>query len=342
EKENVFLDSIKKEKYKYHEVPVAKYAPAEGIDYLRVPRCMKIVHSILKDLECDLVHTHGYFADIVAIPAARALGIPCMSTCHGFISYNRKLRFYNLLNKIVLRLSLRVISVSESLKDNLIQNGIKEYRICTITNAIQTNDRDASKISKIRKRTRVAVNLNDDDFVVGYIGRLSEEKGIKHLIDAINKTLKSKLPVKLLIIGDGPQKGELLNYVKGKGVEGIVSLTGFQADIESWIPAFDVFVLPSMTEGTPMVLLETMAFGVPVIATRVGGIPQIIKSGSNGILVSPGSADEIKSALYKLYRDENLRIRMGEDGKKTVKEKYSMKEWMSRVESEYFKLIGNP
>jgi glycosyltransferase involved in cell wall biosynthesis len=101
----------------------------------------------------------------------------------------------------------------------------------------------------------------------------------------------------------------------------------------------DVFVLPSLTEGTPMSLLEAMAFGIPVVASAVGGIPQVIVSGKNGILVSSGKSQEIADAVNTLYEDETLRKTLGEEAKRTIELKFNVDEWVKKVEAEYLKAI---
>lgn len=338
ESSNVFIEEIEKENYQYLSIPVAIKTLNEGRDYFRVIRCFKMLFSILRRERYDIVHTNGYFADIIAIPACKLLGIPHIATCHGFITNDKKLNIYNMFDRFILRFSNKIIAVSDGIKNELTKNGIKESHVVVIQNAVEGNY-NKELFSQNRQNKRQQLNIREREFVLGYIGRLSEEKGIKYLIEASSLLNESDITVKVLIIGEGPQKRQLEDLVKEEGIKHNVVFAGFQADIESWLPAMDVFVLPSLTEGTPMSLLEAMAFGIPVVASAVGGIPQVIVSGKNGILVSSGKSQEIADAVNTLYEDETLRKTLGEEAKRTIELKFNVDEWVKKVEAEYLKAI---
>jgi len=283
----------------------------------------------------DLVHTHGYFADIVGIPAAKILGIPHISTCHGFISNDRNLRLYNWLDRIALRFATKIIAVSEGIENDLIRSGIDRSRIVTIQNAVNGEYSDESAMRN-RREKRNLLNLSDKDFVAGYVGRLSEEKGIKYLVEAISMlSTYEEIPLKLLIIGEGPKRKDLEDFAKEKNLEQRVFFIGFQSDVENWLPAMDVFVLPSLTEGTPMSLLEAMAYGIPVVASAVGGVPQVIDSGQDGTIVAPGVSREIKDAIYLLYKNIDLRNSVAREAQKKIEANYSVVDWIKKIEAEY-------
>jgi len=340
ENRNIFIDEIKKENYQYLQIPVAIKPLSEGKDYFRVIRCFRILFSILRKQGYDLVHTNGYFADIIGIPVSRLLGIPHIATCHGFISNDRNVIVYNILDRFALRFSNRIIAVSNSIRYDLIRNGIKESRTIVIQNAIEPKFSDNSLENK-RQELRAILRIQPGEFVVGYVGRLSAEKGLKHLIEATSMSKGDGLPIRLLIIGDGPQTNELKSLVNRKGAQNNVTFAGFQSDIEKWMPALDIFVLPSLTEGTPMALLEAMSFGIPAIASAVGGIPQVIDSGENGILVQPGNREEIKNAVHILYTDESLRNRISQNAQRYIKSKHNIKDWTRKIEGEYLALLSD-
>jgi glycosyltransferase involved in cell wall biosynthesis len=144
----------------------------------------------------------------------------------------------------------------------------------------------------------------------------------------------------VLIIGEGPQQKELEDLVEKKDLKSRISFTGFQTKIEPWMSALDVFVLPSLTEGLPMALLEAMAFGVPVVASAVGGVPQLIKSGENGILISAGDPEAIKNALGRLWADISLREELSRKASATIKIHYDVKTWITHIENEYMAAIN--
>jgi glycosyltransferase involved in cell wall biosynthesis len=339
EKENIFVKKIEQEHYPIFKVPVAIKSRDEGKDYFRVIRCFKMIYSFLKSGSFDLVHTHGYFADVLGIIAARILHISTTSTCHGFISNDINLRFYNNLDRFVLRYANNIVAVSESIKNELMKNGIQGSNICVIQNAVVGRDHSEYHIQN-RKARRQLLHITETDFVVGYIGRLSEEKGIRYLIEAGSSLIKSGMPVKMIIIGDGPQRKELEDLSNMAMMKDKIFFTGFQHDVESWLSAMDTFVLPSLTEGTPMALLEAMANGTPVVASAVGGVPAVIDSEKNGILVSPGRPEEIKKAMARLYKDELLRNNLIRGARQTINIKFNIKDWVRKMEKEYLKAFN--
>jgi len=336
--ENFFIQELKKERYPIHKVPVARFPRSKGRDWFRIIRCYRFIYSILKKGSFDLIHTHGYFADIVGIPIAKKMSIPIISTCHGFISNDRNLRIYNLLDRIVLRFADKIIAVSEEIKKLLIRSKIQESRIEVILNAVDTII-VSEQMRENRKEKRRSLNIGEEELVVGYVGRLSEEKGIKNLIEAGILLIKSGVPVKILIIGDGSQKKELEELVNRNGLTSQVIFPGFQNDIENWLPALDIFCLPSLMEGTPMSLLEAMAYGIPVVASAVGGIPDVVQSGKNGILVSPNNPEELKEAIVNIYRDKSLRYSLATEARNTIQRNYNMDDWTKRIEEQYNLLL---
>ena len=338
EKENIFIKKLGEENYPVHKIPTTTRTHSEGRGYFRFLRGFWYIYSYLKKGSFDLLHTHGYFADILGIPAAKALRIPCVSTCHGFISNDKKLMLYNTVERIMLRFTNKTLVVSEEIKAGLLQSGIKESHIKVIPNAVPLNSNHTSCNNK-RMEKRRNLDIREDELVLGFIGRLSIEKGCKYLIKAVRKLKYLGVPVKVLIIGDGPQKEELKDLVYKLGIESLVIFAGFQPDVDKWLLALDIFILPSMTEGTPMSLLEAMASGIPAVASAVGGIPQVVDSGKNGLLVSPGNTDEIRDAVYELYKNENLRKSISTAARDTIMLKYNIKEWTGKIEAEYLKIL---
>jgi glycosyltransferase involved in cell wall biosynthesis len=331
---NKFFKYIGRVNRQYHKVPLNNYK----FKYVNPFSNIVEVYRLLKREKFDLIHTHGYRADVIGVILCKLTGLPIISTCHGFISNDRNLKIYNTLDRFSLRFFNKIITVSDPIKIDLIKSGIDESKIIVIQNAVEEKIEDEIFFYN-RKEKRQLLNTKEDEFVLGYIGRLSEEKGIKYLIESSSMLNDLNIPVKVLIIGQGPQQKELEDLAKEKGIESKVIFTGFQWDVENWLPALDVFVLPSLTEGTPMSLLEAMAFGIPVVASAVGGVPQVIDSGKNGILVSPGKPGEIKDAVLNLYRNENLRTNISTAGQKYIAAKHNVEDWVRKIEGEYLNLL---
>lgn len=336
EKDTIFVQELKKNNYAYTAIPIAARPRSEGRDYFRIIRCYRILHSFLRKNSFDIVHTHGYFADILGIPAAWLSRTPHMATCHGFISIDRKLKFYNWLDCTALRFSNKIIAVSDDIRNHLVKKGIRGRRIITIPNAVGENC-DVAFRTENRRRKRAELNIKEDELVIGYVGRLSEEKGVKYLVQAAAGM--ADRGVKVLVIGEGPQRGELEKIAATAGLEGKIIFAGFQRHIESWLPSFDIFVLPSLTEGTPVALLEAMACGIPVIASAVGGVPDVIIPEKNGILVSPGNVDEISTAMQRLHEHPRFRTSLAQAARKTIESKYHVRDWTKKIENEYLTVM---
>jgi glycosyltransferase involved in cell wall biosynthesis len=331
ERENMFVRELRKEGYDYCEVPESL---RESGDYLRVARCYKLVWRLLKDGDFDLLHTNGYFADIVGIPVARLIELPCMSTVHGFLSHTWNLRLYNVIDRVVLKFATGVLAVSDGLKQHLVDSGLNPSRVRVIVNAVDFPESTGSAHTG-RDAKRESHGVTTDHFCVGYVGRLSVEKGLMHLLAACAQLMRDGVPLKVLIVGDGPQRKELEQFSQELGFGDQVLFAGFQEDIAEWMLCMDVFILPSLTEGTPISLLEAMAYGVPVIASAVGGVPHVIKHGETGILVSPGKAEEISKATVALFRDPAARQKLVQNALLLVKTRYNTEQWIGRIEMEY-------
>ena len=327
---NKFFKHIKKITARYHEIFVDNYS----FKYLNPIVNLIETYKLLKQEKIDIIHTHGYRADVIGVCLSKLIGLPIISTCHGFITNDRSLLVYKLMDFIALRFFNKIITVSESIKSQLIKSGIKESLIAVILNAVTVNINE-TKLIRERHDKRRLFKINDKEVVIGYIGRLSVEKGIQYLIEAGEILKEMYEPFKMLIVGDGPAKKELKNLVKQKKLGSEVIFTGFQNDIENWIPALDIFVLSSLTEGTPMALLEAMAFKIPVVATNVGGIPKIIKNGINGILVEPGDSSELAREIKLLINDPILQKKIVENANNVIKLQHNVKNWCVLIEELY-------
>jgi len=334
EDKNIFIKKLENDGYTFCKIPVAIRNRHKRRDYLRIIRCFKILHSILQEGSFDLIHTHGYFADLIGIVAAKKLHIPIVSTSHGFISNDRKLTIYNKLDRIALRYFDKIIAVSGTLKKELMRSGVKESKIIVIQNAVEFPYNQVD-FGVNRRKTRLHFDIKDEDCVIGYVGRLSEEKGVRYLVEA-GSIMKGKVKnFRIVMIGDGLQRKELECLVKQYKLENEIIFMGFQSDIENWIPALDIFVLPSLTEGTPMAILEAMSLGLPVVATRVGGVPEIVDNGINGFLINPANSTTLAEKLSELLHNPRLRKIMGEAALKMIKKKHNIRDWCSEIEMQY-------
>ena len=334
ENPNSFALELRKAGFDCREIPVALRPFG---DHLRVARCWKLVWRQLKANNFDLLHTHGYFADVVGIPVARLAGLRSMSTCHGFISNNWKWRIYNMVDRFALGFASKIVAVSEEIKRDLLRRGLNSKRVQVIANAVSVAEEGRVSRSS-RQVTRNGHGISPDEYVVGFLGRLSHEKGLIYLLNACANLARQEVNFKLLIIGEGAEREELQQLSSKLQLGSRVIFAGFQNNIDEWLACMDIFVLPSLTEGTPMALLEAMANGVPVAASAVGGVPQVITHGKTGLLFSPGRADEIAEAIQILYRDRATGQSLAANALSHVRETYGVGKWIERIEAEYQKL----
>jgi len=335
QKERTLVSELQESGRRYYNIIV----DAERVKYMNPIKNIRQVYNIFREHQFDLIHTHGYRADVLGFMAASPLRVPLVATCHGFIRNDKKLLFYTYLDKIILKRFNRVIAVSSEIATTLIKGGIKERNISIVPNAVDLNH-DKNGIKECRSMTRASTGWYENHFVLGYIGRLSEEKGVRVLLEAVSSIVLAGVPVQVAIIGEGSQRACLESMSRTHGMENVVKFLGFQRNIQSWLPSFDAFILPSLTEGTPMAMLEAMLYGLPVVATAVGGIPDIIKSGRNGILVRPGNARDISEAVCLLFKDQKLRDQIGTEARVTVQTKYNVKNWIKKMEDEYRKVVA--
>jgi len=335
ENQTTFEKELIKCKFSYSKIPVAKH---DGFDLWRHFRCLFKLNSIVINNSFDLMHSHGYLSDIMVLLVAKLHKIPIVSTCHGFVFNDNKLKLYFKLDLLALNLFNSVIAVSTNIKQYLVSNKINESIVDVIPNAVDiqpSNIIDKSEISLLKDK----YGIIEKDLILGYVGRISSEKGIKYLLDSVSLLKNANLSVKLLIIGDGPDYDEMQKLVKENHITNEVIFLGFQENIFLWLNTMDLFVLPSLTEGTPLALLEAMSAGVPVVATRVGGVPDIIKDGINGVLVTPGSKEAIAEAIIKLSSDKALISRIVNNAKDLIDNNYSITNWIVKIQAHYESIL---
>lgn len=299
--------------------------------YLNPLRNVRETMAVFRRERFDVIHSHGYRADLIALAVAKRFGLPVVSTCHGFIGTDRRLDLYNRLDLFLLRSFTRVIAVSDSLQQHLVSHGVRAERIHVITNAVG----DAAPAPDARPRIRALLELPEDAFLFGFVGRLSEEKGVDDLLQALAGMSDERRTGHVLLVGGGPRRDTLERSVRALGLDGRVHFAGFQPDPSSWYSAMDAFVLPSLTEGTPMALLEAMAHGLPCIATSVGGVPDVLSDRRNGLLVPSSDPVALASAMRRVLADHGFRSEMGAAGRRSVRERYDVRTWVRRTRAVY-------
>lgn len=216
----------------------------------------------------------------------------------------------------------KTVAVTQAVKDVMLQSGIASNKIA-IVHPGQDVQRYRDSI-RYREETRQELGITPDDFVVATAGKLHPGKGIYELLTAVNYLNSSYPHIRLLFIGEGGERDNLKTKIAKLGLQDKVLLTGFRSDMDHLYSAMDLFVLPSTTyESFGMVLIEAMATGKPVIGTRLGGIPEIITHGRNGLLVEPGNADDLARAIQHMIVDPKLREEYIRAASQTVDENFT-------------------
>lgn len=283
------------------------------------PRVIFQLRRFLVEKDIAVIHSHGYKSNIYAFLASRGLSRRLVATCHNWLGSDRKMRLYAAMDRFLLRSFDAIVAVSEQVKSKIVNSGVPPHRVRMISNGISV---DAVLAVGPVGRIRSALAIPDDAKVIGTVGRISEEKGHEYLLRAAEGIVKKYPATVFLIIGDGPLRDDLQRRF---GSPSII-FTGMRRDIPDLLSIMDLFVLPSLTEGLPMALLEAMAASVPVVATSVGEVPTVIDTGKSGIVVDPGNSEALRLSLEYLLTYEERARQMGKEGKKILNDRFSSKD----------------
>ncbi|MDJ0763951.1 MAG: glycosyltransferase [Myxococcota bacterium] len=284
---------------------------------------------ILREYQPDIVHTHGYRSDLMDATAARLQGFPTVTTVHGSSRMGGATHFYEWVQFRVFRWFDAVISVSNPLLALLDEAGVPRDVVETIPNAWM-----GQPPSSDRREARRTLGLTEDALVVGFVGRLIPIKGCDVLLNAIARL--SDLPVVLSIIGDGSERAALEQRATRIDGGKRIFFHGGVDNAAHLYPAFDIYALPSRSEGTPIVLFEAMAAGVPIVASQVGGVPEVL--GNTATLVPPENPDALADGLRRVLMDRDGAQRRAEQAKARLETVYNGDVWIDRHETLYSKI----
>jgi len=300
-------------------IPVFLIKKKAGLDY-SLP--FKLRKLFLKQ-RVKIVHTHGINPFFYGTIGAKLARVPVtIQTDHarGQFPVPKK----EMISEMALSWFVdKIVAVSEGVKSDLVKyEHINPDKIKVIYNGID-GSKYRVKIDTAKKRKEFGISK--DDKVIGVGVRLSKQKGISYLIEAVSLLIKIIPGVKLLIVGDGEYTNNLKKLSEKAGIEDKVIFTGFRSDIPELLQIMDVYVLPSLWEGHPLVLLEAMAAGKPIVATDIPGNRETVEHGKTGLLVPVRNIEELAKALLKLLGDEDLLNQMGYMGNKLFEGQFTIK-----------------
>lgn len=315
-----------------------------AVDLVQVDNLHSMAHILnlfryIRKNKPDIIHTQLETSDILGNIIARVLGIPSVCTLHTLIapSNKRTSRLRKLIHRISLQLFCnKVIAVSNITRRHFIQLGMKPEKLITLYNGI-----DISKFNSTHSLTtqrKSLFNLNHDDIVLITVAVLREPKGIQYMIHALPSLLNKFSNAYYIIVGDGEYRQSLEELAQTMGLADRVRFLGYQENIPSLLSASDLFVFPTLNDALPTVLLEAMAAGLPVVATNVGGVPEIIVHEKNGLIMPPANISSLVHACDRLLSDRELANQMKEAGRETVTKRFNIHLQVANLRDLYFQL----
>jgi len=305
---------------------------------------LRLLGAYFRGQKVDIVHVHKYKENILGGIASACHGIRFrIRTIHGLPEpalglRARKREIYELLDNFINKwLVDRLLAVSLDLRRELIER-FGDEKVRCIHNGI-----DVGTIRRNVSATdwKKELNIGGNEIVIGTMCRLTPIKGLEFFLKAARIVRSQRSNTKFIIVGDGPLGSSLRTLAFEYGLSRDVFFLGHQDDAYGILQLMDIFVLPSLKEGIPMALLEALALARPVVATRVGGIPEVIEHDISGLLVTPGRGDELAESCIRLIDDYKLAQRLGATGRKTVEEKFSATFMAEKVANVYRELVFN-
>jgi glycosyltransferase involved in cell wall biosynthesis len=317
--------------------------PVVSLDMAEQPRLPELLRGVrrlarlIDEAEIELVHSFLYRANVVA-----RLGARLSRRRPPVISSQRSLgptgaRFSAIASRWTRRLCHRVVAVSQAVRREVVRHeGLEPAQVAVIPNGV-----DAGRFESCRRGGRTdALGLTGAAVVVGGVGRLAPEKGFADLLRALALTRRTTAAIALVLVGDGPERAALRTLADHLGLADAVHFLGTRGDLREVYGGLDILALPSLEEGSPNVLLEAMAAGLPVVATSVGGVPEIVQDGRTGILVPPAAPGALAQALSSLAADGAGRRRLGAEGQRRVRAEFDIGVTVARHAALYREVLG--
>ncbi len=301
-----------------------------GVDW----RCTRRLAALYRSERVDLVHAHQYTPFFYSV-AARLPGRrpPVLFTEHGrwYPDFPRPKRI--VANRLLLGRRDRVVGVGESVRQALIRNeGLPARRVGVIYNGVDLAA--FSPAAPDRAAIRREMGVGPDDLLILQVARLDALKDHATAIRTLARVVRRRADAKLVLVGEGPEESTIRGLARREGVEDNVRLLGLRTDVARLVPAADLFLLTSVSEGIPVTLIEAMAAGIPVVSTRVGGVGEVVADGSTGLLAPSGDDCALAEHVLRLAGDPALRARMGELGRGRAAEMFSE----AKMHAEYRRL----
>lgn len=297
------------------------------------------LRSVIESREPDLVVTNSVKSHFLLWRSRLWRKYPWVAFHHGYTSTDRKMSIYNRLDRWSLPKADRLVTVCRAFARELVDTtGVSIDRISVQHNAIR---RQQSVSAADAESLRVRLGIGSRESVVLSVGRLSREKAHIDLLEAFKGLSESKPEIssKLIIVGDGPERAGLEAVSKSLGCKERVIFAGHVGDVRTFYATADVFVLPSHSEGSPNVLLEAMAANLPIVATAVGGVPEMVENNESALLVPPNDPPSIAGAIARLLTDKELAQRLTTNAATLVDTRYTPEDYVRSLVEIYREVI---
>ena len=289
------------------------------------------IRQLAEATGADLIHAHGYKADVYTYFALRRTKLPFVSTCHNWLKEGLLVSCYGMVDRFVLRNYAAVIAVSDEVKAQLLKAGVRKDKIHLIRNGI-----DLRPFEQATPSLRVAFS-SAKGLTVGWIGRLSREKGADIFLRAVAIVVAEHPDARFVVVGDGPDLSMLNALMQKLDIEENVSFVGRRGDMPGVYASLDVMVSSSRQEGLPMAILEGMASSLALVATAVGDVPTLVLDGRTGITVPSEDVELLAAGIARLLQDPEIRERYGKAARKLVEEQFSAEQ----MAAEYLRVYAD-
>ncbi len=318
---------------------------AEGIRVIALPEAAHstfwkavALYRLLRSDSTMILHTHMIHATLIGRVMGTLAGVPViLTTEHNTSNWRRKYYLINLVYRWTARKSQVILAISEAVRRCLIDIGkIDPRKIQVMHDAV---DLERFRPCRPDLTLKAALGLESSSGVIGCLSRLEQRKGLQFLVGAV-RMLKVRHPdVRLIFVGEGPSRNSLEELVRTYQLQANVVFAGLQADIVRYLALFDVCVLPSLHEGLSIALIEALAMEKPVVATSVGGIPEVVSDGVEGLVVPPRDEEALARSIGRILEDRVLARRMGEAGRRKAELQFDLGRHVERLEQLYLSLL---
>lgn len=290
----------------------------------------------------EIVHSHMFWSSLFASPIARVCGVPVtVETLHGSEAWRTGWKAKSNIDRVVTRFVSKYVAVSAADAGFLtVKKRVPAGKIAVIRNGIDLHRFSVSQDA--RNRIRAALGFSTDDDVLIMVARFHPGKGHRVLLDAMRHLVSVHPKLKLVCVGEGEKETEIRRYCDELELTKFVHFAGYQPNVQEWLKAADINVLPSFYEGLPLTVLEAMASGLPSVASQVGGIPEAIEDGVSGLLVPPGSPEKLAEALSFLLSHAEERQQMGKAACFRASRLFGIEQQVRETEKMYLELCGAP